>query len=74
MREKHLKKLGCIIMIILFLGMLIGACGLSAAADENAFTTRPDVRFADDTRYKDVQQIELNFYDTADHMYIWKFP
>lgn len=74
MREKHLKKLGCIIMIILFLGMLTGACGFSAAADENAFTTRPDVRFADDTRYKDVQQIELNFYDTSDHMYIWKFP
>ena len=62
------------ILILLFLGVLIGTCGFSAAADENTFTTRPDVRFADDSRYKDIQQLELSFYDTADHLYNWKFP
>ena len=76
-------------LILLLLSMLIGACGISAGtfvSDAEVFaaeqsdpvketgTALPDVQFADDSRYTDVKQIELNFYDTADHMYIWSFP
>ena len=74
MFEKRMKQFSRSFLILLLLGVLIGTSGFSAAADKNTFTTLPDVRFADDSRYRDVQEIELNFYDSEDNMYIWKFP
>lgn len=74
MRTNNRRLVSRSILILLLLGVLISTCGVSAAAVEDTFTTRPDVQFADDSRYQDIRQLELNFYDTADHMYTWKFP
>ena len=59
-----------IISMILFISVPVFAEG-----DQQQDTDlRSEVVFADDSRYQDIIQIPLTYYDTDNHIYTWKFP